>query len=124
MQKIMCAVMYAASRLILSLLPMYPSTAALKWPDIYSAMMFKGKDRGVAVGGCRYSVVERWHLKPEAQNSTSIAACTTFHSCFLFQRLMDSYSPHCVFNVNCFLWFSDSKASVYWTPAILYIIPI
>ena len=29
----------------------------------------KGKERGVAVGGCRSSVAERWRLKPEALGS-------------------------------------------------------
>ena len=29
----------------------------------------KGKERGVAVSGCRSSVAERWRLKPEALGS-------------------------------------------------------
>ena len=38
----------------------------------------KGKERGIAVGGCCSSVAERWWLKPEALGS--IPGGATFHS--------------------------------------------
>ena len=55
----------------------------------------KGKERGVAVGGCRSSVAERWWLKPEALGS--IPSGATFLSFTLpFQRSTDSNGPDCL----------------------------
>ena len=51
--------------------------------------------RGVAVGGCRSSVVERWRLKPGALGS--IPGGTTFLSfALLFQRSTDSNGADCL----------------------------
>ena len=55
----------------------------------------KGKERGVAVSGCRSSVAERWWLKPEALGS--IPSGATFLSFPLpFQRSTDSNGPNCL----------------------------
>ena len=55
----------------------------------------KGKERGVAVGGCRSSVAERWWLKPEALGL--IPGGATFLSFPLpFQSSTDSNGPDCL----------------------------
>ena len=65
----------------------------------------KGKERGVAVGGCRSSVAERWQLKPEALGS--IPGGTTFLSFLLpFQRSTYSNGTDCLLFTDHY-WSSD-----------------
>ena len=55
----------------------------------------EGKERGVAVGGYRSSVTERWRLKLETLGL--IPGGTTFLSFpLLFQRSTDSNGPDCL----------------------------
>ena len=54
----------------------------------------KGKERGVAVSGCRSSVAERWQLKPEAL--VSIPGTTFLSFPLLFQRTTDSSGTDCL----------------------------
>ena len=57
-----------------------------------------GHEGGVAAGGRRSSVAERWQLKPEALGSTPGGA--TFLSCPLpVKRSTDSDGPDCVFQL-------------------------
>ena len=76
---------------------LYTSQQSLK------SRAIKGKKWGVAVGGCRSSVTERWRLKPEALGL--IPGSATFLSFPLpFQRSTNSNDPDC-------LWLDDRYRS-------------
>ena len=53
--------------------------------------VIKGEEGGVAVGGCRSSVAERWRLKPEPLGS--IPSGTTFLSLSCFKGLQTVTAP-------------------------------